>query len=199
MYLAKMTFNNNLWFKPSGYFGKLVSNPPHGSFYECDKGFGWEEWNFSPNRTLEDGYSYGFIQAVHYDDSLRGCTYNDVFLFTNFNNATYIIAYLKKLETLKISEGTSARTYFQNTGHVNSMRGDVSDVEGDIATFVNDLNLCINVKFDRSESNIKILWGNYPNDKLKINAVNKNFKKIFDISNDRLLRKINELRTDLDF
>ena len=190
MFLAKMTFNNNQWCKPSGSYGKLVSTPPYAYFYESDNGFGWEEWNFNPIRIHEDGYSYGFLQAVNNNHLIRGRTYNDVVLFTDFNGSPYIVAYLKKLDTLGFAQGGIARTHFQNIGHINSMRLDVIAVGGNIAAFNADYNSCINMKFLVSDNNIRILWGNFPNPDLKINATSKSFKDIFDISNTTLENRI---------
>ncbi len=182
MYLAKMSFNNNNWAKPSGLNGKCRSWY-YGTFFEWQHGFGWEEWNFSKNRILDDGYQYGFLQAVHNDDALRNNYFKDVVLFTTVctegeNPINYIIGHIQELETLSYDKSRIAREKLGENGALVKMGNDVTEIKGNIKTFEDNLNSCINIRYKKEH--IKLLWGKVDSSILQIDLPgNFSFKSIF--------------------
>lgn len=139
MYLAKVSFNNNNWEKPSGLYGKCKSFFK-GIYFEWQNGFAWEEWNFSKSRILDDGYKYGFLQAVHNDDTLRKKTYKDIVLFTTFctegkNHQNHIIGNIKELETLTYDASRIAREILNQNEMLIHMEHDVKEVDGNTVIF----------------------------------------------------------------
>jgi hypothetical protein len=183
MYLAKVSFNNNNWKKPSGLYGKCKSFFK-GIYFEWQNGFAWEEWNFSKSRILEDGYQYGFLQAVHNDDNLRNKSFKDVVLFTTVctegeNPKYYILGHIQELETLSYNMSRIAREKLGENGVLVKMGNDVTEINGNKKTFDDNLNSCINIRYKKEH--IKLLWGKVDSSILQINLNgNFSFKEIFE-------------------
>lgn len=64
--LVRICWNTNEWKKPSGKKGKSKSKET----FENSKGFGGEEWLFDFDKLI-DGYKYGFLQPLWYEDDYR--------------------------------------------------------------------------------------------------------------------------------
>lgn len=184
MYIAKVTFNTKSWSKPSGSEGKLIGNN-FVSFYEDISGFGWEEWNFNVNRKFENNY-YGFLQAIHNSDSLRGKTYKDVYLFTQTTNLKYfLVGHIKEVRALRFSEASSFRN---SMGHISEMREDIISINGNLKSFTNDFNICINSVFIEP----KLFFNTNESQNLQISIPNRlsSFKNIFELTNQKKIDEI---------
>lgn len=191
MFLAKVSFNSNHWIKPSGPTGKLISNQ-FVDFYECRYGFGWEEWNFSPNRVL-DSLHYGFLQGIHSNSNLRGKTFKDVYIFTQKSDLNYyLIGSIKNLYALKYFEGSESR---QRLNHLPIMREDVKSVGGNLSKFSDDSNISINCRFE----NFSYFFNdnNLINLKLNLPSSISSFKDIFEINDLRRQNKILDIINSL--
>jgi hypothetical protein len=189
MYLAKVTFNNNNWIKPSGPENKLISNS-FVSFFESNSGFGWEEWNFSPKRLVDDKY-YGFLQSIHFNSELRRKTFENVYLFSQQKNLKcYLIGKIKKLTTLSFNDSRIAR---ESLCHTEEMRNDIENVNGDIKIFNDSINISINCFY----SDFKIFINNSNQNDLIFSpqASHNNFKGIYEVTSDKLKNKILELES----
>jgi hypothetical protein len=186
MYLAKMTFNENQWIKPSGRNKKLESNN-FVQFYEDSYGFGWEEWNFSPFR-VKNNFHYGFLQAIHSNSELRNKTYSDVILFTQILNSYYIIGIIEKLYALSFNESRLAR---EELSHEKLMKEDIKNINGNVIQFQNDFNSSINCKFE----NYKYFFDieNYDNTKFNPDLKQNSFKDLFEVLNVKKIEKINKI------
>ena len=57
---ARLTHNSNGWIKPSGWAHKA---PVGSSAFEAKCGFGFEEWLFNPDYSIE-GWQYGYVESI---------------------------------------------------------------------------------------------------------------------------------------
>ena len=200
MHLIKMSFNQNNWEKPSGLDCKCRSYFK-GVYYEWQNSFAWEEWNLSKSRILEDGYQYGFVQAVHNDDKLRNKLFTDVVLFTSVCTdgeipKNFIIGQIKELETLSYNASRIAREKLNQNGVLLQMENEVKEVNGNTVAFSNNINTCINIRY--KPENIKLLWGKVNSSILQINLNgNFSFKDIF-LLKKNTEEKINNLIEKFD-
>ncbi len=186
MYIAKLSYNSNNWTKPSGKNGKLVSNN-FVQFYESENGFGWEEWNFSSER-MYNNERYGFIQAIHNNDSNRRKNFENVFLFTQINNFFYIVAYFEEITSLGFAE---SREFKSLIGHSIEMKNDVAKIKGNLKQFDRDINLSINFKF----KNCTFLYDENKLDQLKFTPLTgqNSFKDIFQIKNEKKIKQLEQI------
>lgn len=60
---ARLTHNSNDWIKPSGWAHKA---PIGRSAFESQYGFGFEEWLFNPDYSI-DGWQYGYVESLRAD------------------------------------------------------------------------------------------------------------------------------------
>ena len=190
MYLAKMTFNENKWSHPSGPNRKLVSNN-FVQFFEDTNGFGWEEWNFSPLRVMNN-FHYGFLQAIHSNSDIRNKTFYNVILFTQILSSFYILGYIEELYTLSFNQSRVAR---EELSHEKKMKEDIINIKGNIIQFQNDFNSSINCKF----RNYKYIFDIENIGKTKFNPEPKqnSFKDLFEIKNEKKIEKINKIITQI--
>ncbi|WP_288424171.1 hypothetical protein [uncultured Spirosoma sp.] len=59
---ARLTHNSNGWIKPSGWAHKS----PNKRTFEADYGFGFEEWLFNSDYSIDD-YQYGYVESLRAD------------------------------------------------------------------------------------------------------------------------------------
>lgn len=60
---ARLTHNSNDWTKPSGWAHKAPIGRPA---FEAKYGFGFEEWLFNPDYSIE-GWQYGYVESLRAD------------------------------------------------------------------------------------------------------------------------------------
>ncbi len=83
MPFTRLTFNKNSWTSPSGPFGKC----PGTNNWECNAGFGFEEWYRSPSfQVIKEGvkWQYGYLQCFSNPSTHVAGVYNDFDLYTRF-------------------------------------------------------------------------------------------------------------------
>lgn len=123
--LTRLCWNTQFWRQPSGPFGKSTNDDT----YECQNGFGHEEWLFDITRTI-DGWKYGFVQAVR--PIHAGNTYDVRFYTLNgqdpYNKSRWLVAHINELEVLNQDEIKAAYRLFRQNGWIEQMRDDLKHV-----------------------------------------------------------------------
>lgn len=166
-YIARLTYNNNNWIKPSCKDGKCISksNKP---LYEEIAGFGWEEWLFNPeNRVKENGeiYQYGFLQCFNTEPLNEEIIYEKAYLHTrkcenkNPKEGTfYLVAKIENLIKLSKENADYINHHFEQNGNFDRMRNDdcVNKKEFDKGPLPQPNSYKINSKFKVTETKIDV-------------------------------------------
>jgi hypothetical protein len=186
-YLAKVSFNSVGWQYPSGMTGKITAH--WGNHYETIYGFGWEEWNFNPNRN-HDGLYFGFLQGVNSNNIFKFSDneYTDLFLFTQSEGRYYIVAYIESFYVPKLAIRDSARLYLDK----GLMRKQADQAGANLNQFDKDFINCVNFAF----KNYKLLYSVIEKEKLIFTPPNRknNFKDIHEISEKNTLSKLDQYK-----
>ena len=149
-HIARLTWNENVWSKPSGPKKKHESEDNFTSQY----GYGHEEWLFS-HRFIFENYSYGFIEgAFRKKESDHGRSF-DVMLYTiSKAQGWYFVGEIDDCEILDQDEADRATKFFLETGMINEMVRDVEAVGGNptfISSQINGSRSLFNVRFKTSD------------------------------------------------
>jgi hypothetical protein len=183
-YLAKVSFNSQGWIFPSGMAGKITES--FGSHYETLYGFGWEEWNFNPNRNY-DGWNFGFLQGLNSNNFsyFSEKEHSDLFLFTQTGGKYYIVAYIESFIVPTYPKRENARLNLDK----KMMKNQVNEVGGNLKQFDKDFINCVNFAF----KNYKILYNDSKKDIFKFSppARMTNFKDIHKISDPKKINQLN--------
>jgi hypothetical protein len=141
--MARICWNTNNWERPSGGSGKSTSEKT----FECQYGFGHEEWLFDLKRLIE-GYHYGYLRPIkkHWD-TYQGETYK-ILLYTYDSNTLnwYWVGWLNNVEVTSRDEHNKVRKEYQRRGWTDLMKQEVAGVgahykEQDAPDY------CFNIKF----------------------------------------------------
>ncbi|WP_145859997.1 hypothetical protein [Pedobacter suwonensis] len=123
--IARICWNENNWSRPSGPFGKSKNSD---ASFEREKGYGYEEWLFNPDRNL-GGYHYSFIQAFNKGDH-QGKTYTlNVYAIKRVSNSLseyYWVGKFRHLEVLTNEQQQHALTEFRQRGWLGQMVDDLA-------------------------------------------------------------------------
>jgi hypothetical protein len=143
--IARITWNERGWIKPTGPNGKSDNESSHEGHY----GYGHEEWLFDTGKLI-DGFHYGFLEPVRkQQDAYSGKVY-EVWLYSlNGNNKLrYWIGVIKNLHVINSKEAHKAKEIYKKKGWMKEMRGQI------IASGANDIGFSdwegidlFNVKF----------------------------------------------------
>lgn len=129
--LARICWNSNEWRRPSGINGK--SEDPNS--YECQNGFGHEEWLFREDWTI-DGWHYGFIQGVNdsHENLVKANKAVDITLYTiEPDKRRRYIANIASVEVLDDLQADAALKAFKSRGWLKQMKEDVIKVKGNVS------------------------------------------------------------------
>lgn len=153
--IARITWNENQWVKPSGRLGKSKNES-----YENRHGFGHEEWLFDGDKIIDD-FKYGFLEPIHkYRSKYENHIY-DISLFThnNITQESFWVTTLKDVEVLTQEESKKILGVYKKRGWYEEMKNDIYDLylnpdQLDI-WIEKDPSLLFNIKFKASQiSNI---------------------------------------------
>jgi hypothetical protein len=152
-HIARLTWNENVWSKPSGPKKKHESEDNFTAQY----GYGHEEWLFS-NKFIFENYSYGFIEgAYRKKESDHGRSF-DVMLYTiSKAQGWYFVGEIDDCEILDQEEADRALKFFLEGGLIDDMVKDVETVGGNptfISSQVNGSRSLFNVRFKSSDLKI---------------------------------------------
>lgn len=122
-YKTRLTYNTMNWQEPSGLQGKCPGGM-NGSLWECNSGFGFEEWYRSElfQRTVaEQKWQYGYWQCFKNINNHNSGEYRDFSVYTrhcpsgcvgNNSGSWYEVAKYKKIVVLTNEERHEAVHYF---------------------------------------------------------------------------------------
>lgn len=123
--ITRICWNTENWERPSGLTGKSKDKDSYEQTYH----FGHEEWLFDKRMILEDGYLYGYLQALLHPDCHKGKTY-DIHLFS-INSDTQDRLYvgcLRNAEVLTDEDRDWASTECEKLGLVQAMDRDLKRI-----------------------------------------------------------------------
>jgi hypothetical protein len=149
--IARLTWNNNGWVKPSGPNGKSKNKDTHeGKF-----GYGHEEWLFDTSKLI-DGYHYGFLEPIRKQQQAYINNIYDIWLYTidSISKKRFWIGEISNVEVIDNALAESIKEiYIQNNWH-NEMESQIIDCGANADGFSdwNGVDL-FNVRFLPSEIN----------------------------------------------
>jgi hypothetical protein len=141
--VARICWNTNKWERPSGHTGKSINAEP----YECEHGFGHEEWLFDRDKTI-DGYHYGYLTPIKkYWDAYQGETYNILLCtYDGINQNWYQVGRLNNVKVISPDECKKICEEYKKRGWFDSMLEEVTAIGADRDEMVTHGN-CFNIKF----------------------------------------------------
>lgn len=149
--IARITWNTNMWVKPSGKEGKS-ENPS----FENEHGYGHEEWLFD-NHKKKDGFKYGFLEPIHkYREKYEG-KMMDITLYTRENStgSYYWVTTLKDVSVITKEESKQVLNYYKEKGWFAEMKVDLDSLNLDSQQLDiwadEDASNLFNVKFDEEQ------------------------------------------------
>lgn len=113
--IARLTWNDNGWVKPSGLEGKSEDKETHEGKY----GYGHEEWLFDTSKLI-DGYHYGFLEPIRKEQQAYENKSYDVWVYTinKLTKKRYWIGEINNVEVLDNDEAERIKElYIQNGWH----------------------------------------------------------------------------------
>lgn len=121
--VARLTWNDQGWKKPSGVRGKASSNDTlEGKF-----GFGLEEWLFDIDKIV-DGYHYGFLEPIRKGQASQANKSYPIWLYTinGLTKKRYWIAEIKKTIVIDEAEATFVKQKYQELGWLKEMQKQIT-------------------------------------------------------------------------
>jgi hypothetical protein len=195
--ITRLAWNSNDWKSPSGRNNKCkgVSN------YECQSGFGWEEWLFNTNHQCE-GYQYGFIQCF-IAKSHKGKTFEDLHLFTRKCEGNCdpsnkgILLYVGLIKEIEVLSGVEPCYQAIIDKNKKRMRTEVVRVGSDAVSFDSEpkeIGHWFNVRFKISDVEFN---RKYEETILPFDL--KNFRLMYNLQSidldESVLKKLKKMRT----
>ncbi|MFC4739991.1 hypothetical protein ACFO3U_08290 [Flavobacterium ponti] len=130
--IARLTWNENGWVKPSGPEGKSKNKDTH----EGQFGYGHEEWLLDISK-LVDGYHYGFLEPIRKQQQAYINNIYDVWLYTidNISKKRYWVGEINKIEVIDNAEAERIKEiYVQNKWH-QEMESQIIDCDANADGF----------------------------------------------------------------
>jgi hypothetical protein len=132
MIKARLSFNTNVWVKPSGLAGKSKSK----STFEFNNGFGFEEWLFNNSFSFidenGDKWHFGYIEGIH-KNYKPGDENNELQLFTIDARTKYRYDVAKINKWKAISQIESSTIISRHPHLIAQMRIDLAIVNNNNA------------------------------------------------------------------
>ena len=120
--IARLTWNDNGWVKPSGLEGKSDDKKTH----EGEYGYGHEEWLFDTSKLI-DGYHYGFLEPIRKEQqAYENKTYNVwVYTIDKLTKKRYWIGEIDGVEVLDNDEAERIKEFYINRGWHQEMESQI--------------------------------------------------------------------------
>jgi hypothetical protein len=150
--LARITYNEEGWQRPSGKYGKSKSEDS----YEGKYGYGNEEWLFDKEKLIDD-YHYASLEPIlkHYNLYAGKAQKFDITLYTVDADTSrrYWVGEIKDLEVINEQDATRVWKYYAEKGWLASMQRDIKAAGGKVNNFRKENALeFFNVRFKASDA-----------------------------------------------
>lgn len=153
--IARICWNTNNWKFPSGIDGKSKDKNSH----ERKNGYGHEEWLLDNTRIMDDGYHYGFLQAMNITLKTHEESIYNIHLFTISPNSQRVyIGCLHNAEGVTCERSKEVYNYYKQKGWLEEMKQDV--ISCGCSNYDIDPQLMFNVRFKFKEAEIN--YSNQP-------------------------------------
>jgi hypothetical protein len=143
--VARLTWNNNGWVKPSGRRGKSTT----GGLHEAIHGYGHEEWLFDKSKDI-NGFHYGFLEPIRRHQNAYVNKTFDVLLYSinGITKKRYWVGNIQKLIVIGTREAKEIKGIYEKNGWIKEMEEQIKMSVADQKGFSNwdELDL-FNVKF----------------------------------------------------
>ncbi|KQS91723.1 hypothetical protein [Chryseobacterium sp. Leaf394] len=150
--IARLTWNDNGWVKPSGRKGKSTNKDSH----EGRHGYGHEEWLLDTGKII-DGYHYGFLEPIRkHQNAFIGKVY-DVWLYSlnGTDKKRYFIGEINNVEVLDEIQADRIRQIYIANGWFDEMERQIVDCNANNDGFSDWKGVDLfNVRFKVSDINI---------------------------------------------
>ncbi|MCD0467166.1 hypothetical protein [Flavobacterium sp. ENC] len=181
--IARITWNENGWVKPSGLKGKSKNKKTH----EGQFGYGHEEWLFDTSKLI-DGFHYGFLEPIRKQQKAYTNNIYNVWLYTidSITKKRYWIGEINNVEVIDDNHAQKIKNrYIENNWH-NEMQSQIIDCGANAKGFSewNGVDL-FNIKFSPRDINFNSAYFELP----------KN-SKIYELSRYTFANYREEFRTD---
>lgn len=205
--IARLTWNDNGWVKPSGLDGKSKDKETHEGKY----GYGHEEWLFDTSKLI-NGYHYGFLEPIRKEQQAYSGKKFNVWVYTidKRTKKRYWIGEIKEIEVIENNEAERIKEIYIDKGWHKEMQNQIiesganangfSDWKGvDLFNIkYNPSNLIINDSYFELPKDHKVYKQHRYNferysDKLELSNKNKGFE--FDTENEEQDVKNNSITT----
>lgn len=148
--ISRICWNTYQWMRPSGAEGK--SRVP-GS-YECDYGFGHEEWLLDNTRVLPDGYHYGFLEPLNVCSGKHIGQVYDIHLFAiSPDKQKVYIGCIRNAECISGEQSKKAYQYYQKLGWIEEQKAEILFVGGTPKDFEPEIAFNVRFKIEDAELN----------------------------------------------
>ena len=125
--IARLTWNTNLWIRPSGYDGKSKNS----QLFEATYGYGNEEWLFDKGKII-DGFHYSFLEPLRINqNTFAGKTY-DIWLYA-INGETkqrFYVGTLQNVSVLTLSEAKKIKQIYNENDWLEEMEEQIISAGG---------------------------------------------------------------------
>lgn len=143
--VARLTWNDQGWKKPSGVKGKSSQSDTH----EGQFGYGHEEWLFDDSKII-DGYHYGFLEPIRKGQTSHANKSYPIWLYSinGLTKKRYWIGEIRKTLVIDEVEATFVKKKYQEMGWLKKMENEITSSGANKEGFSDyaGLNL-FNIKF----------------------------------------------------
>lgn len=142
--VVRICWNTEGWKFPSGLEGKSLSNDS----FECQNGYGHEEWLFDRSRIIE-GYHYAFLQPLNVESGKHVDKTYDISLFTiNGDGRKFYVGDIKNVKCISKDEAKKAYQAYKDNGWIDEMVAEIKEADANPQVFLDNLpKFIFNVKF----------------------------------------------------
>lgn len=123
--IARVCWNDNNWMAPSGRAGKSTNKDS----YECQHGFGHEEWILDTQRTIK-GYHYGYLQEItNYWETYEGRVFDiSLYAMKSPTNDRWWIGTITGAEVISHEVSAQMFTQYKRSGWLKDMESQLAGV-----------------------------------------------------------------------
>lgn len=150
--IARLTWNDNGWVKPSGLEGKSNDKETHEGKY----GYGHEEWLFDTSKLIS-GYHYGFLEPIRKEQQAYIGKKFNVWVYTidKETKKRYWIGEIKEIEVIDNNEAERIKEIYIENGWHQEMQNQIIESGANANGFSdwNGVDL-FNIKYN--PSNLKL-------------------------------------------
>jgi hypothetical protein len=143
--VARLTWNNNGWVKPSGRRCKSTT----GGLHEAIHGYGHEEWLFDKSKLVGE-FHYGFLEPIRKHQGTYANKTFDVLLYSinGITKKRYYVGNIQKLMVIGTREAKEIKGIYEKNGWIKEMEEQIKMSVADQNGFSDWKRLLLfNVKF----------------------------------------------------